>query len=51
MKHAPREGGGAREHAGHHSLLMRSAAHRLGAALGLVLLLWLAVAWALAEAV
>jgi hypothetical protein len=30
------------------SLLMSSAGHRLAAALGLVLVLWLAVAWALA---
>jgi hypothetical protein len=30
------------------SLLMSSALHRLGGALGLVLLLWLAVGWALA---
>ena len=31
-----------------HSLLMSSALHRMAGALGLVLLLWLAVGWALA---
>lgn len=37
----------ARRQARNNSLLMRSAAQRIGLALGLVAGLWLAVAWAI----